>query len=139
MNRTAFIVIIIAILIGSVFVIANSKNGDTQTNGASTSNNENGAEQTDPMEPFVECLADEGLVVYASRTCPACRDFVSQFGGYDAVEPIYVECGGNSQECQDNMQTNFVPELQFNGTLYSGDTSLQALSLVSGCPLEQAE
>lgn len=41
---------------------------------------------------IISCLDNAGVVIYGSRTCPACASLVETFGGYVAMGSIYVEC-----------------------------------------------
>lgn len=86
-------------------------------------------------EDFIQCLADAGMVVYGSRTCPACTQFAESFGGYDKIAPFYVECTVDSERCAEEMQTNYVPEIQINGVVYEGGRSHEVLAQVTGCKL----
>ena len=91
------------------------------------------------MREFVQCLADEEVVVYGTETCPACTRFAEQFGGYEEIDPIYVECRENPEECNLNMQTDFVPEIQIDGALYEEATTPENLGEVTWCKLETIE
>ncbi len=84
---------------------------------------------------FVQCLADAGMVIYGSRTCPACRQLAESFGGYDAISLIYVECSEEWERCSQEMKTNYVPEIQIKGVLYNGSRDLNALAEKTGCKL----
>lgn len=84
---------------------------------------------------FAQCLVDAGMVVYASYTCPACSDFAQDLGGYDIAPGLFVECSEQPMECQNNMQTNFVPEIQINGELHDGDRDLVSLAEKTGCEI----
>ncbi len=86
-------------------------------------------------DDFIQCLAEAGLVVYASSTCPACADLAQRFGGYDAVEPIFVECSQERTRCENEMKTNFVPEIQIKGNLYQGPRDLNSLAEITNCQL----
>lgn len=129
------LVLFVAVLVGLVgfFMIANS----TESQQAEERN------KTDPeriaMNEFVQCLAEEDVVVYGSETCPACFRFAQQFGGYDVIDPIYVECSKDREACAANMQTGFVPEVQIDGNVLEGDNSLERLAQVTGCKLDLSE
>lgn len=69
---------------------------------------------------FIQCLANAGVVIYGTKTCPACASLVNSLGGYELVEPIYVECNEERDRCSFEMQTNYIPEIQIKGELYSG-------------------
>lgn len=82
---------------------------------------------------FSECLSDAGVVVYGNTTCPACTAFANQFGGYEAVEPIFVECRDNPEQCQANMQTEFIPEIQLRGERIDNPVSVEQLAELTEC------
>ncbi len=84
---------------------------------------------------LVSCLADRGVLVYGSSTCPACADFANQFGGYDAIAPMYVECMDEQERCSQEMQTFYVPEIQINGELYGGPRTPEILGEFVGCEI----
>lgn len=87
---------------------------------------------------FVQCLAEEEVVVYGTETCPACTSFAEQFGGYEEIDPIYVECREDPENCSLNMQTEFVPEIQISGVLFEEASTPENLGEVTGCKLETA-
>ncbi len=160
MNKTIFISLLIII---GLFAIGCSHNDNLQTNltqdekKVSETENEtknieeeenlNIEENNPPTETsnnttplayaeektFIECLADAGMVVYGSATCPACGQFAQSLGGYDKIAPIYVECTIEGEKCMKGMQTNYVPEIQINGAVYEGSRSPAVLAEITGC------
>lgn len=91
--------------------------------------------KVDTMDIFVRCLIDKGMVVYTSRTCPACSSFAQQFGGDEKVEGLFVECNREWERCAEEMKTGFVPEIQISGKLYEGSKSLKSLAMATSCEL----
>jgi hypothetical protein len=89
----------------------------------------------DQQRAFAQCLVDAGMVVYVSRTCPACSAFSRLLGGYDVADGLFVECSLSGLRCEAEMQTNYVPEIQINGELFEGDRDLESLSSATGCDL----
>lgn len=85
---------------------------------------------------FTQCLADAGVVVYGTRTCLACAQFVENFGGYSAVDPIFIDCNQNWDRCSQEMQTSYVPEIQIKGKLFHGSRTPQALAEETGCEIK---
>ena len=90
------------------------------------------------QEGFISCLAENDLVIYGVKTCPACQELVESLGGYDIVDPIYVECSEQGtveeqKQCKENKETNYVPEIQINGELYEGSRDPEALGEEVGC------
>ncbi len=146
-NKIILLLIIIVFIVVAVFLVSylksSDENGDTvnndlnQVNDLNDINNDQGVNHTDKdaMEEFVQCLAEAGMVVYGTRTCPACLNFVNSFGGHDKVEPFYVECHDEEERCRDEMQTNYVPEIQIKGQLYEGPRDHAGLGQAAGCPL----
>lgn len=84
---------------------------------------------------FIECLADSGVVIYGSEWCPACSRLVEEFGGYEIVEPIYVECTIEEEKCAREMQDIYVPEIQIQGELFDDLRSPESLAEETGCKL----
>jgi hypothetical protein len=86
-------------------------------------------------QEFVNCLAERSTVVYGSATCPACRSFIDKLGGYEIAEPIYVECTNEGERCNQEMQTNYVPEIQVNGEVVENGSNLEVLAERTQCQL----
>lgn len=85
------------------------------------------------QKQFIQCLANAGVVIYGSQTCPACMQLVEQLGGYDVIDAIYVECSSEGERCSSEMQTNYVPEIQIRGELYTDIRSLEKIGEAAGC------
>lgn len=105
---------------------------------SSSQNVQDDNQSTLGAENFIQCLAEQEVVVYGSETCPACLQFAQQFGGYKEIEPIFVECNDNREECATNMQTNYVPEIQIEGVLFEGVPTPENLSRATGCENDSA-
>ena len=84
---------------------------------------------------FARCLVDSGVVIYVSKTCPACKDLVNKLGGYDVADGLFVECGQDPALCRANMQTKYVPEIQINGEVVEFQNRIDGLSKETGCIL----
>ena len=121
MKKTLLIVVVVLIVIGAAFYFLNPVNDI--------------GERNQPYAELVNCLAERGVIVYGSKTCPACIDFADQFGGYEAIESIYVECSEDPERCEQEMQGNYVPEIQINGELYTGPMSPEALAEETRCEI----
>lgn len=91
--------------------------------------------ETETINGLVQCLSDAGMVIYGSRTCPYCNQLVESLGGYETAGLIYVECSQERERCSQEMQTNYVPEIQINGVLYSGSRDPEALAETTGYQL----
>ncbi len=82
---------------------------------------------------LVDCLEEEGVVIYGSRTCPACAQLIDSFGGYDVLSSIYVECMDDGDRCNEEKLTGFVPEVQINGEVHEQGRSPANLAAAVGC------
>ncbi len=96
--------------------------------------------ENDTVNGFIQCLADAGVVIYGSKTCPACAQLEQEYGGYEIVKPIYLDCSGlgtaeERERCMNEMQTMYVPEIQIKGNLFKGWGSPEALAEATGCQL----
>lgn len=137
MRREFLIAIFSVILISGAIFLANLVNNEGGL--ASLTDSYNPAEVGDEMVELVDCLAEEGLVIYGARWCPACNRLIEPFGGYEIVDPIYVECSeshGTKQEverCHRETKTEYVPEIQINGELYEGSNFPQDFARELGC------
>jgi hypothetical protein len=94
---------------------------------------EENEEENAEINSLVDCLKREGVVVYGSKTCPACAQLVSAFGGYDVIAPIYVECMEEGSRCSSEKKTGYVPEIQIKGELYEGSRSPEVIAGEVGC------
>ncbi len=86
-------------------------------------------------EEFIDCLDEGGLIVYGSETCPACGQLAESLGGYEIVDPIWVECLEEPERCGEEKVKGYVPEIHFNGELYEGSRDPQFLANEAGCEL----
>lgn len=84
---------------------------------------------------FIDCLEKEGVIIYSTKTCPACADLARELGGYEKIEPIYVDCSEESRLCNRRKLTNYVPEIQIEGELYEGPRTSHDLAKITGCSL----
>ncbi len=84
---------------------------------------------------FIECLADKGVVIYGSKTCPACARLSKEYEKYDNIGLIYVECTEDFKRCDEEMLVGYVPAIQINGEIYDGWGSPENLAKETGCLL----
>jgi uncharacterized membrane protein len=89
--------------------------------------------QEPSREEIIQCLADSGVLVYGTLTCPACNKLVEDFGGYELIGPIYVICNEERDRCEQEMLDAWVPEIQIKGELYNGPRTFEALTQAVGC------
>ena len=87
----------------------------------------------DDITSLVSCLQEKEVVIYGNKTCPACANLASNFGGFDAIEDIYVECNENRDRCTKEKETRFVPEIQVGGNIYEGGRNPSEIALAVGC------
>ncbi len=108
--------------------------GETEeNNNIGEEDNDIESEEEGEISSLVDCLADNGVLIYGSRTCPACANLAQGFGGYEAIEKIYVECSEDYDRCGEDKKTGFVPEIQINAELYEGGRSPKDLALAANC------
>ncbi len=88
---------------------------------------------------FIKCLAEKGVTIYGSSTCPACKNLLSYFKDFGSLDSIYFDCSSSNakirQKCSENMQTEYVPETQIDGILVEGRVTPEILSEKTGCKL----
>ncbi len=85
------------------------------------------------MEALIQCLDEAGVVIYGTKTCPACASLVESFGGAEKIEPIYVICDEEWDRCMEEMQTELVPEIQIRGELYVGPEDPKSVAKAVDC------
>ena len=87
------------------------------------------------MAELNECLAENGMTIYGMEWCGHCTNLVESLGGYEAAQPVYVECTEeeNQQRCSEERQSSGVPEIQIDGELYRGERSPERLAEAVGC------
>ncbi len=83
---------------------------------------------------LIECLEKENFIIYGSATCPYCLELVDMFGGYEKIDPIYVECTEEQEVCQENNITS-VPAIFIDNQPYQGERSIKAFAEAVNCQL----
>ncbi len=126
MNKVIIVAVLILIGGGALLLAMEPVDEDNQE----IAEESNGIESS-----FLECLANEGVVIYGSKTCPACAQLAEEYGGYENMEPIYVECTEDYQRCNEEMLVGYVPAIQIDGELYDGWGSPENLAKETGCEL----
>ncbi len=79
------------------------------------------------------CLNSKNVAIYGSKTCPSCLNFIIKSGGFNALEPIYIECSDNPTLCREKMKTTRVPEIQINDIVYQGEKNIKIIARKVGC------
>ncbi len=106
-----------------------------ENNNNEEDSDELGAIDNEETVDLIDCLRKEGIVIYGSKTCPACAQLASSFGGYDVIEKIYVECTEDYDRCGEEKKTGYVPEIQIKGDLYEEGRSPAQLAAAVGCEI----
>jgi len=88
------------------------------------------------LQKFIDCLDQAGTVIYGAKWCGYCKQLVSMLGGYDIVDPIYVECTENEELCNKEGVSAY-PTIKIAGSKYSGMRSFEGLSEATGCPVPE--
>ncbi len=145
MTKTILIIAVILLIGGGALLLSmevtDENNELPPEEEINKDNNQNTETEEGVDSSFIECLADVGVVIYGSSTCPACSQLEQEYGGYEVVKPIYLDCSGlgtaeEIQRCRNEMKTNFVPEIQINGELFDGWGSPENLAKETGCELK---
>jgi len=89
--------------------------------------------ETEETTEFINCLKEAGVVIYGTRYCPACSRLIEDYGGYEMVTPIYVDCTEERERCLEEMKHHYVPEIQVRERLYEGIRDPETLGEFVGC------
>ncbi len=136
MNKNILALIIGVFIISSALYITGIERENQEIIGDEINEEENkemGKEEI--SQDFFECLKEKGVVIYGNRTCPACARLAEEFGGYDAMSLIYVECTEEMERCNQEMLVNYVPAVQINDELFEEWGSPENLAKETGCEL----
>jgi len=124
---------------GEVDEIDEDEDETAESDDNSEENLEDIEEENGEMSGLIDCLAENDLVIYGAEWCPACTQLAESFGGYEAIDPIYVECAEGTpeeaQRCEEETETGYVPEIQIAGDLYEGVRDPASLGSEVGCQL----
>ena len=85
------------------------------------------------MRNFVECLKEEDLIIYGFEGSSPSDDLMDQFGDYDFLDLIYVECSDEGERCLKEMKNFYVPEVQIKGEIYQGEEKIESLGNATKC------
>lgn len=84
-------------------------------------------------EEIIYCLKEKGVIIYGFASCSGCAQLVESFGGYEKVKPIYVQCEEEEERCELERLTEYVPEIQIEGSLYKGPQRLEDIAKKVNC------
>ena len=120
-------IVVSALVLVGIFLFINSK-----TNGVAIKDNPE-------LDSLAMCIKDKGTIFYGAFWCPHCKATKEMFGSGAKYLP-YKECStadGASQvkECTDKGVEGYPTWVFADGTRLSGETTLNTLSLRTGCPL----
>ncbi len=88
----------------------------------------------DEAKDFINCLDEGGVTIYGAEWCGFCNQLAESFGGYDLVDPIWVECTEEEERCEEEKEEGGVPETQINGEIIMGAVPEQ-IAEEAGCEL----
>ncbi len=89
-----------------------------------------GEEAVGSFSSFAECLTENGVVMYGSDGCPACRNQKAVFDDWDAIE--YIECDKDMDACRAaNIQS--IPTWVRADERLVGMQSAERLATFGGC------
>ena len=87
------------------------------------------------LEKFADCLTKNGAIFYGTNTCSHCKTQKELLAeGMDFIN--YIDCALNSAACN-QAQIRAYHTWLINGQKYTGQKSLEKLSTLSNCPLNQ--
>lgn len=88
------------------------------------------------LDSFAKCLSERGLVMYGLYSCPHCQAEKQLFGSsFQYVN--YVECSENPGKCTAEKISAVPTWVNPNGERLVGTQTLENLSEISGCKLNQ--
>jgi len=120
-KQIVVIVIILAVVIGGLFLIPN--------------------DASSKYDGFAECLKDKGAQFYGAFWCPHCAEQKKLFGRAQKYLP-YIECStpdskGQLQVCTDKGVKSYPTWFFADGTRIDGKASLETLAEKTMCELPQ--
>lgn len=86
------------------------------------------------LDEFVSCLSEHEMLVYGADWCGYTNQLVDLFGGFEMIDPIYVECTQEEALCQEAQIAGY-PTIRFSGEDYSGPRTLENFAETTGCQL----
>ncbi len=89
-------------------------------------------EEISEVISFNKCLASKGIIVYGANWCGYTKNLVQSLGGFDLIEPIYVECTQEEELCNKNKITGY-PTVTLNGVVINPDRSFEGFAKVTDC------
>lgn len=127
--KKKYLLLLFLLIMSIVFIFTVNFKGNSIINNNSSSDNR----EILTLREFNNCLAENGIVVYGTMWCPACRNLINILGGYEAVTPVYIDCAEEMERCDSEMKTKYIPEIQINGELYTRSINIEGFSKATGC------
>jgi hypothetical protein len=93
------------------------------------------------LDAFASCIAEEEAIFYGAFWCPHCQNQKAMFGRSARLLP-YVECSpangqGQLQVCTDAGVAGYPTWVFADGTVETGEISLERLSELTNCSLPE--
>ncbi|MFA5484752.1 MAG: hypothetical protein WC260_00660 [Candidatus Pacearchaeota archaeon] len=84
---------------------------------------------------FVNCLSSKGLKIYGLSNQEYTIYLAGIFGGFEIIEPIYIDCSENRITCL-NENIMYYPSVKVKNNFVGVEASLDDFSRITGCDLE---
>lgn len=81
---------------------------------------------------FVTCLDRAGFKIYGANWCGWTKKLVNEFGGFDIVESIYIECTEQQQLCNEKRISGY-PTILIKDQPYEGERTFEGFERATGC------
>ena len=89
-------------------------------------------EDKEELTKFMSCLEEADFKIYGANWCGWTKKLVTMLGGFEMVEPIYVECTERVEDCQ-NAGIMGYPTIFIKGERYEGQRTFEAFSAATDC------
>ncbi len=94
-------------------------------------------EELEKIKEFVSCLATKDFKIYGANWCGWTKKLVvDTFGGFDIVEPIYIECTEKKDVCASEGVEGY-PTIKVNGETYEGGRDFKSFEAFTGCAVPE--
>ena len=88
------------------------------------------------LDPFAQCLARKGVIMYGADWCPHCQNEKKAFGSAFRFIP-YVECPDDPKKCLAAGISGYPTWIFADGKKLEGEQGITKLAEESGCPLQK--
>ena len=90
------------------------------------------AKKENGITGFVTCLERAGFRIYGANWCGWTRKLVDEFGGFDVVKPIYIECTEQQRLCNEKGIRGY-PTILIKDKPYIGERTFEGFEKATGC------